>query len=274
MSLALIEKCCLLTDEAAGDPTHFMIDRAFEQLGLDWRFLTFEVQPSRLAEVLTGVDALGFRGVLLAPSLGAAAASVLAEQTTAAQRAGAINSLFRLGDVLTGDNTRVGALRQAAGGFAERRVAIVGAGRESLTLASAVLGEQPAKLLLTSFDIAALEPLAAACVDMASAEMIELRPLPDWPLPGRDEIDVLIVESEADAKGLDIRQFPAELTVVDTALGASRTTLIRTAAAQGMPIIDGITLLAGEVSLAVERWTGQSLDRAHLRDSVEEFLGI
>ena len=65
-SSTLIEKCCLIAQPVAGDPTHFMIEQAFALSGLDWRFMSFEVAPDRLGDAMRGIRALGFRGVKVA----------------------------------------------------------------------------------------------------------------------------------------------------------------------------------------------------------------
>jgi len=44
-SATVIEKCCLIASPVAGNPTHFMIEQAFLLAGLDWRFMSFEVDP-------------------------------------------------------------------------------------------------------------------------------------------------------------------------------------------------------------------------------------
>ncbi|MCA9267046.1 MAG: shikimate dehydrogenase, partial [Planctomycetales bacterium] len=46
----------------AGNPTQFMIERAFADCGLDWRYLTLEVPPESLADAVRGMKAMGFRG--------------------------------------------------------------------------------------------------------------------------------------------------------------------------------------------------------------------
>jgi hypothetical protein len=46
----------------AGNPTQFMMERAFEAAGLDWRYLTLEVAPEHLAAAVQGMKAMGFRG--------------------------------------------------------------------------------------------------------------------------------------------------------------------------------------------------------------------
>src|SRR5690348_16504547 len=46
----------------AENPTQAMIEPAFRDLGLDWRYLTLEVRPENLAAAVSGARAFGFRG--------------------------------------------------------------------------------------------------------------------------------------------------------------------------------------------------------------------
>ena len=68
-SPALQDIVALLGCPAAGNPAQYLFERAIAAAGLDWRFLTFDVLPERLAQALGGVDAMGFRGCLLAGAL-------------------------------------------------------------------------------------------------------------------------------------------------------------------------------------------------------------
>ena len=46
----------------AENPTGVMQEAAFVALGLNWRYLTIEVQPEDLAAAVVGAKAMGFRG--------------------------------------------------------------------------------------------------------------------------------------------------------------------------------------------------------------------
>ena len=59
-STTLIEKCCLIANPAAGNPTHYLIEQAFGTKDLDWRFMTFEVEPARLGDAMRGIRRLAF----------------------------------------------------------------------------------------------------------------------------------------------------------------------------------------------------------------------
>ena len=68
-SPALQDVVALLGCPAAGNPAQYLFERAISAAGLDWRFLTFDVLPERLAQALGGIDAMGFQGCLLSGAL-------------------------------------------------------------------------------------------------------------------------------------------------------------------------------------------------------------
>ena len=57
-------------DPVAGNPTQYMLEKAFDAARLDWRFLTFEVPPLEFEGALRGARIFGFHGVMLAPPHG------------------------------------------------------------------------------------------------------------------------------------------------------------------------------------------------------------
>ena len=46
----------------AENPTQAMIEPAFNDLGLEWRYLTLEVAPENLESAVMGARAFGFKG--------------------------------------------------------------------------------------------------------------------------------------------------------------------------------------------------------------------
>jgi shikimate dehydrogenase len=144
----LLEKCCLIGESVGGDPTHFMIERAIEDLGLDWRFLSFQTQPERLAEALAGADALGFAGVRLRGALSDKPAGV-ATRTARAKRTGRLTHLTRHDGALQGDDATGPALVEALAEIGEpagKRVVVLGAGGDAPSIAD-VLVERGAALV-------------------------------------------------------------------------------------------------------------------------------
>src|SRR5687768_2016194 len=89
----------------AGNPTQFMMERAFESEGLDWRYLSLEVSPEKLGDAIRGIKALGFRGGNLTIPHKVAVVPLLDKRTPAAELIGAVNCIHNVDDNLVGENT-------------------------------------------------------------------------------------------------------------------------------------------------------------------------
>ena len=78
----------------AGNPTQFMMEHAFAAAGLDWRYLTLEVAPDRLADALRGMRAMGFKGGNFTIPHKVAVIPLLDELSEAAELMGASRSVL------------------------------------------------------------------------------------------------------------------------------------------------------------------------------------
>src|SRR2546423_10006213 len=99
------ELCALFGQPVAENPTQVMIEAAFRDLGLDWRYLTIEVAPADLADAVRGMRAMGFRGGNCTIPHKVAVVKLLDELTPAARAIGAVNCIARQGEKLLGENT-------------------------------------------------------------------------------------------------------------------------------------------------------------------------
>lgn len=277
----LLEKCCLLADTVVGDPTHFMIEQAFEQAELDWRFMSFEIEEDQLAPALTGLDVLGFRGVKLANGFRLPAAGLVPKLTSRARRAGSVSCLVRQDDQLVGDDLFGDAFVEAVDEvhkLVDAHLLVIGSGRTARSIAAAASSAGAVSIHLADDDEAALEELAAEL--SAESSTCEFTPL------GIENNTVYVpggvaIVAFAPATGdeiprpmIDAEGVGQQLVLVDTRLSSSRTGLLRFAAQQGAVVIEGVELMARETALTLEAWTSLEFHRAPLREMAEEYLGV
>src|SRR4029079_13004543 len=104
-SQSLQEVVCCLGQPVAGNPTQYMMEKAFAAAGLDWRYLTCEVPPDKLADAMKGLRALGFKGANFTIPHKVAVIPHLDSLSKAAELMGAVNCMNRVGDRLIGENT-------------------------------------------------------------------------------------------------------------------------------------------------------------------------
>jgi shikimate dehydrogenase len=272
----------LIANPVAGNPTHYLVEQAFAQKGLDWRFMTFEVEPERLGDAMRGIRALGFRGVKVAEPFQESVREQLDQVTELARRAGSINVITADGNRLTGDNTEGPALVQLVRQHlnpAGCRVMIVGAGRLARAIAVALADAGCSAITVASRKKAAGQKLIEL-IQQQPATTASLVDLSSGALAVGAEIDLLVNASslgmiDPGAKlPLDTNTFGPKLVVVDVAFTTSSTWLTRQAAERGCRVIDGLSLYVAQTALAIQQWTGVMPDITTMREAAEEFLGI
>ena len=281
-SATLIEKCCLIANPAAGNPTHYLIEQAFSQAGLDWRFMTFEVEPTKLDDAIRGIRALGFRGVKIDEPFNVPVVGLLDEVKDGARRSGSVNSLTANGDRLVGDNTEGAAfaelLKQQAG-TAGGSAVILGAGRMARVIAIALVDAGITTITVASRKEAAGQELAAL-ISQQNGATGTFTPFGGSPLAIDAETSVVVNatslgSSKPDAKmPINVESLGPKIVVAEVAYNTSRTWLTQQAAERGCKIIDGLSLYVQQTALAFQAWTGVKPDVASMREAAEEFLGI
>ncbi len=281
-SATLIEKCCLIANPAAGNPTHYLVEQAFTQAGLDWRFMTFEVEPAKLGDAIRGIRALGFRGVKVDEPFQAPVVELLDDVSDVARRGGSVNCITSQDDKLVGDNTEGAAfveLLQQHIDPAGRSAVILGAGRMARVLAIALVDAGVAAITVASRKEAAGQELAALIGQQSGATGM-FTPLSGNPLAIDADTAVVVNatslgSTKPEAKlPLNIESLGPKVVVADVAYNTSRTWLTQQAAERGCPIIDGLSLYVQQTALAFRRWTEIMPDTVSMREAAEEFLGI
>jgi shikimate dehydrogenase len=225
-----------------------MMNAAFAELGLDWRYVKLPVPPERFAETARALPGSGFRGANVTIPHKLAAHALADELTPAAAAIGAANTLSFEGGQVLADNTDAGGLLDALGEDPRgRRALVLGAGGAGRAAAWA-LREAGAEVAVWNRTPERARALAEE-LEVAHAER-----------SGRPA-DVLV---NATALGLHGEDVPAELSlepaalVVDLVYGEAPTALCRWTEAAGARVVDGLEVLVRQGARSLERWTGRS----------------
>ena len=96
---------CLLGSPCKHSISPMMHNKAFEALGLDYRYLAFEVNETTLKTAVEGLKALGARGFNLTMPCKNQMVSLCDELSPAAKLIGAVNTVVNNNGILTGHNT-------------------------------------------------------------------------------------------------------------------------------------------------------------------------
>jgi shikimate dehydrogenase len=281
-SVTLIEKCCLIANPVAGNPTHYIIEQAFAHRGLDWRFMTFEVEPAQLGDAIRGIRALGFRGVKIAEPFHEPVIEFLDDLTERAKRCGSENCITADGQKLTGDNTAGAALvdlvRQHLNPSGVTAM-LFGAGRLGRAIAVSLAEAGVAAITIVSRSEAAGNRLIDL-IQTHSTAAATFVPLGAGQISVDADVALLVNATSLGTNDplaqlpLDPASLDPKLVVADVAFNTSHTWLTRQAAERGCRIIDGVELYVEQTAAAIRAWTDDTPDKAAMREAAEEFLGI
>jgi shikimate dehydrogenase len=272
---------CCMGQPVAGNPTQFMFERAFAAAGLDWRYLTLEVPPEKLADAVKGLRAMGFRGGNFTIPHKVAVIPHLDELSEGATLMGAVNCVNRVGEKLFGENTDgkgfVRSLRQVTDP-AGKRVVILGAGGAARAIAVELGLSGAAEIVIvnrTAEPGRTLVELLNERVKVA-ARLVHLSS--DYSLEETAEIVINATSiglGDAEARvPLQLDSLRSGVIVADVVFNPPQTRLIRDAAARDCTTLDGLGMLVNQGVIGFKIWTGVDPDEEVMREALEEYLEI
>jgi shikimate dehydrogenase len=256
-----------------------MHNAAFQQLGLDFAYLAFDVAPERLAAAVESLRALGMRGVNVTIPHKVAVLPLLDEVSEEARVIGAVNTIVNDGGRLIGYNTDgigyLTALAEETGFQAPgKRVLIVGGGGAARAVAVqlALSGaaavdvaarrlEQAAELsdLLTPFTRSQGLVLGELCEAMAGYDLV-VNTTPVGMYPRVDELPL-------EVEGLRAGQW-----VSDLIYNPRETRLLSEAKKRGCTVSGGLGMFVHQGAHAFRLWTGVDAPTDVMRATVESYL--
>lgn len=277
----LPEICACLGQPVAGNPTQYMMERAFAHEHLDWRYLTLEVPPENLGDAIRGLRALGFRGGNITKPHKCEVIQYLDGTSEAAGLMGAVNCINRVGDKLIGENTDGKGFVQSLKELSDpsgKRVVILGAGGAARAIAVEIALAGAAGITIVNRTL----PRGQELVDLLNKKLKVSSSLTlwegDYALP--EGTDVLInatsiglFEPEARVP-LDVQSLQPSLVVADVIFSPPETRLLRDARGRGCRVLDGLGMLVNQAVIAFAIWTGVQPDATVMREALEEFLEI
>jgi len=225
-----------------------MMNAAFAELGLDWRYVRLPVPPDLFDATVRALPASGYLGANVTIPHKVAAHDLAAELTEAAAAIGAVNTLGFADGRITGDNTDAGGLIDALGmdlhGVSALVLGAGGTGRAAVW----ALREAGA-------DVAIWNRTAERAAELAGEFGVRHVPAPE---PAR----VLVNVTSLGMRGEDL---PAQVgldavepeVVADVVYDSEPTPLCRWAERRGARVVEGLEMLLRQGARSFERWTGR-----------------
>jgi len=234
-----------------------MHEAAYDELGMDARYVTFEPAPETIADAVAGAGALGIAGLNVTVPFKEDVLAVV-EPDDLAARVGAVNTVDFGGETPTGHNTDVAGVRRSLAHHDVpvdgRQAVVVGAGGAGRAAAFA-LADAGAEVAVANRTVPRAEALAAD-VDGAAAHGLDA--LEDL-VP---EADVLVnattVGMEDDETPVPADLLHGDLAVLDAVYRPLETRLLADADAAGTTTVDGAWMLLFQGVAAFELWTGRT----------------
>lgn len=271
----------LLGKPVAGNPTQFMMERAFARHEIDWRYLSLEVAPEGLSDAVKGVRAMGFRGGNCAEPHKQSVLSHLDRSGEVAQRTGLVNWFGRDEGELVGENTEGRGLLEALRRQTDpagKRVVLLGAGRMARTVGVELALAKAAQIDVVDRNAQRGQEL----VELISGQLGVAASYVSWEstyaIP--PEVDVLISAISGDADNaeeplpLNLEHLARHAVVADTTYNPPRSWLLHAARERGAATIDGLEIFVEQAAINFRLWTGVEPDSTAMREAVEEFLGL
>jgi shikimate dehydrogenase len=259
-----------------------MIEPAFAEMGLDWRYLTVEVHPDQLADAVRGAKAMGWKGFNCTIPHKVAVIPHLDRLSPAAEAIGAVNCVIHLDGKLIGDNTDGKGFLQSLAKAREisgLRAVILGAGG-----AARAIGIELA--LAGASHITVVNRSAPRGAELAQ-RIRERTGVPtefvlwegNYPVP--TEADVLIqatsigLAPDVDAQvPVNLNTLRPGLIVSDVIPNPPRTRLLCNAERQGCIALDGLGMLVNQGVIGIRLWAGQDPNPEVMRRALQAVFDV
>lgn len=265
----------------AGNPTQYIMEKAFAAAGLDWRYLTLEVPPESLADAVRGMRAMGFRGGNFTVPHKVAVVPLLDALSEAAAAIGAVNCVNHVDGKLIGENTDGKGFLESLRTIVDpagKQIVVLGAGGAARAVAVELALAGAAAITVVN----RTRERGQELVDLLAGKTPAAATLAEWQgeyaVPG--EAEVLInatsigLNDPAARAPVDVGSLREGLVVADVVFNPPRTRLLIEAGERGCTTLDGLGMLVNQAVIGFAIWTGVTPDAAVMREALEEFLGL
>ena len=263
---------CLLGSPCRHSISPMMHNKAFEALGLDYRYLAFEVNETTLKTAVEGLKALGARGFNLTMPCKNQMVSLCDELSPAAKLIGAVNTVVNNNGILTGHNTDgigyMQSVKDAGFDIIGKKMTLLGAGgaATAILVQAALDGVSEISVFLrkTSRFYERAEITAKALMEETNCK-IKLCDFNDPELLRHELADsAILVNGTSIGMAPDVDACPIPcadvlpngIIVSDIIYNPKETKLLTMAREKGLPYFNGTYMLLYQGAEAFRLWTG------------------
>lgn len=267
---------CLLGSPVAHSISPAMHNTAFAELGLDYRYLAFDVDTSTLPEAVKGLQALGARGFNLTMPCKNLMCTLCDELSPAASLAGAVNTVVidpetkKLTGHITDGAGYMRSVQDAGFDIKDKKMTLLGAGGAATAILIQAALDGVSEISVFSRRSRFWER-AEALTKRLNTETSCHVTLYDYENPSvlKREIASSAILTNATSVGMapdteaciipDTSYFHKDLIVSDIIYNPSKTKLMTMAEETGCPTFNGMYMLLYQGAEAFRLWTGQEM---------------
>ncbi len=250
-----------------------MHNASFEELGLDYVYLAYDVQPDELKDAVYGMKALGFAGFNVTMPHKTFVLEYLDELSPAAELMGAVNTVVIKDGKAIGHNTDgAGFMRNIKENGVDiigKKMTIVGAGGagSAIYTQAALDGVKEISVFNIKDDFFDATAKRVADIGKKTGCSIKLYDLAD-----KDALKQSVAESVlfvnatrvgmgnlADQSVIPEEFFHDDLAVADTVYDPRKTTMLQAAEKKGLKIMPGLGMLLWQAAIGEDIWTGKEM---------------
>ena len=260
-----------------GDPVRHSLspvlhNAAYQQLGLDWVYVAFDVPDGAARPALDGARAFGLVGLSVTMPHKAAVADLCDERAPDAAKLHSVNTVtLRPDGSLYGESTDgegfLLALRDAGHAPAGQDVLVLGAGGAARAVAVALAGGG-SELTITARRADSAEQAAA----LVGARTVAWDHRDDAARAARYVVNATPSGMGDGALPVPVEALDAGQVYVDLVYHPLETPMLQAAQARGATVVDGLGMLVRQAALQVERWTGMPAPLERMRSAVRVHL--
>ena len=253
-------------DPVDGNPTGVMEEAAYAAKGLNFRYLTVQVQDDDLEAAFAGAKAMNFTGFNLTMPHKIRVIPLLDRLTEAASIIGAVNTVYRDGDDWVGENTDgkgfVRALELEGVALTDKHIAILGAGGAARAIAVECALAGAASITVINRNGQRGRELAQLVEEKTPAHGSYVPWEGNAAMPAGTEIVI-----QATCVGLhphgdqlpavDLDTITSDMVVCDVVFNPVMPRFLQEAQKRGAKIVTGIGMLVQQGALNFTLWTGE-----------------
>jgi shikimate dehydrogenase len=228
-----------------------MMNAAFSDVGLDWRYLKLPVPPERFAETTRALPGSGFLGANVTIPHKLAAYELADELSPAAAAIGAANTLAFGSGRIVADNTDAGGLLDALGEPLPASALVLGTGGAGRAAAWA-LRERGVEVAVWNRTPERAAALASelGVRHVAAPRVAEL-------MVNATSVGLGGAAPAESLRALGLEELEPPPVLVDLVYGKEQTALVGWAARAGARVVDGLEVLVRQGARSLELWTGR-----------------